>query len=231
MAFDLLLYVVFPYIAIIMATVGWFYRAGYDKYSITSHSSQFLGEKNTLLVGSYFWHYSIIAILFMHAFGILLPDVFNMVVTNENRTYWEYAGYVLSVISIFGMVMLIYRRLNSRRLMAVTTGIDWLVLGLLTLQISLGLYVAISSEAIGSAWFISTMVPWIQSLVIGAPDYQAVASLGNSNPWYALHFINGMLLIALVPFSRLGHLIAYPFKYAWRKMQVVVWNHNPALSE
>jgi len=129
------------------------------------------------------------------------------------------------------MVSLIYRRINNKRLTVVTSFADWMVLFLLTLQISLGLYVAISSEAIGSAWFISTMVPWLQSLIFGTPNYQAVASLGNSNWLYALHFINGMVLIALIPFSRLGHLLLYPFRYMWRKYQVVVWNKNPSLQE
>lgn len=231
MAFDLLFYVIFPYIAIVLAFVGWFYRIGYDSYSVSSQSSQFLGDKKTLLFGSYLWHYSIIAILFMHAFGILLPDLFSMIVTNDTRTIWEYAGYVLATIALLGMVSLIYRRINNKRLTVVTSFADWIVLFLLTLQISLGLYVAISSEAIGSAWFISTMVPWLQSLIFGTPNYQAVASLGNSNWLYALHFINGMVLIALIPFSRLGHLLLYPFRYMWRKYQVVVWNKNPSLQE
>ncbi len=223
MAMDLLFYLIFPYVAITVAIIGWVYRISFDRYSISSQSSEFLGDKEKLLVGSYLWHYSIIAILFMHFLGIALPTVFNALVTDSNRAYWEYAGWALASFSIIGMFILIYRRVSNPRVRANTTILDWVVLGDLTLQITTGLIVAIKYQ-FGSSWFISTMVPWIRSLILLNPQYEGVAGFAGSDWFLNLHFVNGMFLIALIPFTRLAHLILYPIKYSWRSPQVVIWN-------
>jgi nitrate reductase gamma subunit len=44
-------------------------------------------------------------------------------------------------------------------------------------------------------------------------------------PWVVqLHMLNGFLVIALFPFSRLVHLIMIPFWYLWRPYQLVIRN-------
>ncbi len=225
MTVDFLFYVIFPYIAITLAIIGWIYRISYDKYTFSSQSSEFLGNKNSLLVGSYFWHYSIIMILTMHILGILFPDLFNLLVTDSNRPIWEYTGWLLAAFSIIGMLILIYRRITNPRVRATTTLLDWIVLGDLTTQISTGLTIAIKYR-FGSSWFITTMVPWLRSIVTLNPQYTAVAGFAGNDWFLHLHFVNGMVLIALIPFTRLGHLIFYPIKYAWRSPQIVIWNKS-----
>ncbi len=223
MAIEMLFYLIFPYIAITLAIIGWIYRISYDKYSISSQSSEFLGDKGSLLVGSYLWHYSIIAILSMHILGILFPEIFNRLVTDSNREFWEYTGWLLAGFSIIGMLILLYRRLTNARVRAVTTPMDWIVLGDLTTQITTGMIVAIKYR-FGSSWFITTMVPWLRSLFTLNPDYTTVAGFAGSDWLLHLHFVNGMVLIALIPFTRLGHLLLYPIRYAWRTPQIVIWN-------
>ncbi|RMG33758.1 MAG: respiratory nitrate reductase subunit gamma [Methanobacteriota archaeon] len=225
MAIDMLFYLIFPYVAITLAVIGWIYRISYDKYSVSSQSSEFLGDKETLLFGSYFWHYSIIAILSMHILGILFPDLFNRLVTDSNREFWEYTGWALAGFSILGMAILIYRRITNERVRAVTTAADWIVLGDLSTQIVTGMTVAIKYR-FGSQWFISTMVPWLRSLFTLNPNYSTVAGFAGSDWLLHLHFVNGMVLIAMIPFTRLGHLMLYPIRYAWRTPQIVIWNRS-----
>jgi nitrate reductase gamma subunit len=44
-------------------------------------------------------------------------------------------------------------------------------------------------------------------------------------PWpVKTHMVTGFLVIALFPFSRLVHLIMFPFWYLWRPYQLVIRN-------
>ena len=59
---DLILFGVFPYVAVALAVAVGSYRYLVDRYSWSSHSSQFL-ESRLLFWGSVPWHYAILAIL------------------------------------------------------------------------------------------------------------------------------------------------------------------------
>ena len=77
----------------------------------------------------------------------------------------------------------------------------------------------------GSDWFLHTAVPWLVSLVVLQPEIQYVTVL----PWVVkLHMLTGFLIIALFPFTRLVHVLAFPITYLWRPYQVVIWNRRSA---
>jgi len=87
-------------------------------------------------------------------------------------------------------------------------------------QVALGFYVSLVYRW-GADWYVDTAVPWLVSLVSLNPQTQYVSSL----PWVVqLHMLNGFLVIALFPFSRLVHLIMFPFWYLWRPYQLVIRN-------
>jgi len=96
----------------------------------------------------------------------------------------------------------------------------WVLLIVLLVQVALGFWVSLFYRW-GADWFVHTSVPWLQSLVLLDPQVQYVSSL----PWIVkLHILNGFLVIALFPLSRLVHLVALPFWYLWRPYQVVIRN-------
>jgi len=129
-----------------------------------------------------------------------------------------------SLLAFAGMGILIVRRLSRAKLRAVTTAMDWVVLALLLIQVFLGLWTAFFFRW-GAAWFIHTATPWVQSLATFRPQTETIVAL----PWVPkLHFLNATLLIAVLPFSRLVHLLAFPIAYLWRRLQVVIWNRLPA---
>jgi nitrate reductase gamma subunit len=65
---DILLFIVFPYVAVALAVGGTIYRYLTNQYSFTSLSSQFL-ENELQFWGSTLWHYGIIPTLLIHLGG------------------------------------------------------------------------------------------------------------------------------------------------------------------
>jgi nitrate reductase gamma subunit len=72
MTTDLLLFGIFPYIAVALAIVVTCLRYCNDRFSYSSLSSQFL-ESKQLFWGAVTWHYGIMTILTIHVIGFLLP--------------------------------------------------------------------------------------------------------------------------------------------------------------
>jgi nitrate reductase gamma subunit len=120
-----------------------------------------------------------------------------------------------------GLAVLLARR---ARLGAVTGARDWLVLALLLLQAATGVYVAYALRW-GSVWYLHTAAPWLASLLRLAPRVELMAVLP---PVVKLHAVNAFALIALVPLTRLVHVVSFPLSYLWRPPQVVVWRRAPA---
>jgi nitrate reductase gamma subunit len=221
---DAVLFVVFPYLAMALAVGGSLYRYLARQFTYSSLSSQWL-EGRWLFWGAVPWHYGVVPVLLIHLGGFAVPGVMRALHGTPTTLYLaELLGKVLSLLAFAGMLVLIARRLSNSKLRAVTTPMDWVVLALLLVQIFLGLWIAFLYRW-GAAWFVDTVTPWVQSLATFRPQTDTIAAL----PWVPkLHFLNATLLIALVPVSRLVHLLAFPVAYLWRRLQSVTWNRRPA---
>jgi nitrate reductase gamma subunit len=219
---DMILFVVFPYVAVVLAVAGSLYRYFTNQFSFTSLSSQFL-EGDLQFWGSVLWHYGIIPTLLIHVGGFAIPGVMAALHSTPEQLYLaELAGKVMGLMALVGAGALLVRRIGSSKIRAITTPMDWVVLSLLFLQVFLGMWTAFVYRW-GAAWFIHTATPWVVSLATFQPAPQYVASL----PWVTkLHFLNATLLIALFPFSRLVHMASVPVTYLWRRFQLVIWNQR-----
>ncbi len=217
---DLILFGVFPYVAVALAVAVGIYRYCFDRYSYSSQSSQFL-ESKALFWGSVPWHYAILLILLAHTLAFLFPGAWGELAGRPLRLYLlETTGLVLGAMAVLGVALLLLRRTKDPRLVAVTSPMDWVVLVLLLVQVATGVYIAFTLRW-GSVWYLHTAVPWLWSLLKLDPQVQFLAAL----PWVVkLHAANVFLLIAIFPFSRLVHLVSIPFTYLGRPAQVVVWN-------
>ena len=226
-----LLFGIFPYIAFTLFIFGMFYRFYNDRFSFSSQSSQFLGSKRSLIVGSLLWHWGIIMIFTMHLLGILTPKYFDRLVTSDNRETWEQAGWIIASALIIGLTILLIRRIINPRLRVVTSTIDWVMLVSLLVQASFGLWIAFwysyysrEDPVYASSWFTSDIGEWFKSLLAFNPQIDKVTGY----EWQLqYHFINGLFIIAIFPFTRLVHVFSYPFRYIWRSYQVVIWNRPP----
>ena len=216
---DMILFGVFPYVAVaLMVGVG-IYRYFIDRYSWSSQSSQFL-ESRVLFWGSVPWHYAILVILLAHFLAFLVPSGWAVVVGSPLRLYLlEVTGLALGISTLIAVALLIFRRIGNARVSAVTTVIDWLVLVTLLLQVATGVYIAFTLRW-GSVWYLHTATPWLWSLIKLDPQVHYLAALPAV---VKLHAFNAFLIIALFPFSRLVHVVSVPLTYLSRPYQVVVW--------
>jgi nitrate reductase gamma subunit len=218
------LYAVIPYLAVAIAVVGGVWRYRTDKFSYSSQSSQFL-ESRALFWGSVAWHYGILFVLGAHVLALMFWDPWAILVGNPTRLYvLEVIGLALSLLALAGLALLIVRRLTVRRVAAVTTPMDWVLLIVLTTQVALGIWVALGYRW-GSQWYVHTAVPWMHSLIKLNPKPEYLTTLPTV---VQIHIVGGFLLIALFPFTRLVHVVTVPVTYLWRSYQVVLWNRRTA---
>lgn len=219
---DTFWFAVFPYLTVAVAILGgvWRYRA--DRFSYSSQSSQFL-ENRTLFWGSVAWHYGIIAVLLAHIAALAFSGPWADLVADPTRLYTlEVIGLGLGFAAFLGLVVLVARRFDDRRVAAVTSPADWLLLAVLVAQVGLGLAVALAYRW-GSDWYVHTVEPWIASLFQLQPE---VELMGRLPVVVQLHALGGFLLVALFPFTRLVHVVTFPITYLWRPYQVVIWNRR-----
>lgn len=219
---DIILFAAFPYAALVLAIWGGVYRYRHDRFSYSSLSSQLL-ENRRLFWGSVPWHYGIVTVLLAHLVAFLIPGVWSQMIAAPATLYTlEVVGFAFALAALVGLVVLIVRRITQPRILAVTTVMDWVLLADLLLQVALGFWVSLVYRW-GADWYVHTAVPWLLSLARLDPQTQYVTSL----PWIVkLHMLNGFVVIALFPFSRLVHLVALPFWYLWRPYQVVIRNRS-----
>ena len=224
---DIVLFAVFPYVAVVLAVVVGIYRYSTDRFSFSSFSSQFL-ESHTLFWGSVPWHFGVIIILLAHIAALLIPGVWAGLIADPTRLYvLEVVGLALALAALAGLVLLFMRRLFNRRIFVVSSTMDWVLLIVLVAQMALGFWVALFFRW-GSDWYLHTAVPWLQSLAQLDPETQFVTSL----PWVVkIHMLGGFMLIALFPFTRLVHIFTLPVTYLWRPYQVVIWNRRQNQSQ
>ena len=125
---DIMLFVVFPYVALAIGIVGTIYRYLTNQYSFTSLSSQFL-ENDLQFWGSTLWHYGILPTTIIHLAGFTIPKVMSALHSTPETLYLaELAGKVMGIMALVGAGILIYRRLASSKIRAITTPVDWIVL-------------------------------------------------------------------------------------------------------
>jgi nitrate reductase gamma subunit len=213
---------VFPYVAIILAIVGTIWRLFSSRFSYSSLSSQFL-ESRQLFWGSVPWHYGILVILAGHLIGFLIPRS----VLAWNGVPWrlyvlEASALAFGFLTLWGLVVLIIRRAISARIRAVTSAMDVVLLLVLLVQVVAGLWTAIFYRW-GSSWYAGFAVPYLWSILKLSPEISLVSNL----PFMVqLHMVGAFVTLALLPFTRLVHLLAFPIAYLWRPYQVVIWNRR-----
>ena len=213
-----LLFVVFPYVAIALAIVVSVIRWRRHPFSVSALSSQLL-ESRKLFWGSVSFHWGISLVLVGHLAALLVPRGFELWNGEPARLYLlEATGLALGLWALFGVGVLIYRRISVRRVQAVTSPLDVAVLALILVQVVTGVWIALGYRW-GSFWGTSVFVPYIWSLLTFQPQPELVAPL----PFVLqLHAFSFFVFLAVFPFSRLVHIVTLPLGYLTRPWQKVV---------
>lgn len=219
---DAFLLVGLPYLAIFVLVAGSIYRFRRNRFSYSALSSQFL-ENRRLLWGSVPWHIGILIVLVGHIIPLSMPGLWKALTANRALLLTvEAIGLGASLLAIFGLTVLIVRRVTTARLQPVTSIMDVAILVLLMGQILLGVGVAVTHRW-GAAWAPGTLSPYLASILTFRPDMSYVAEMPGM---IKLHLAGAWIILLLLPFSRLVHIFSLPIGYLWRPPQKVVWT-NP----
>ncbi len=222
MTSDVLLFGAFPYVALALLLTISILRYRTRAYTISSLSSQFL-ESGKLFWGSVPFHLGIVTVALGHLTGFLIPGQIQVFNSHPLRLLvLEVSALAAALLFVFGMVLLIQRRLTTPRLRVVTTWMDWFVYLMLTWQAVTGIYIALYLRW-GSAWYVQVAVPYLWSIFTLQPQVDLMTNV----PLMArLHVLGAFTLFSFFSFSRLMHILVSPVPYLWRATQLVIWNRD-----
>lgn len=213
-------FIILPYLALLSLVAGSIVRYFFRGFRVSSLSSQIL-ESRILFYGSRPFHWGIVALLFGHLVGFLIPS--GVLAWNDKpaRLYvLEITALAFAILSLTGLFLLIYRRTKIKRLWTVTSNMDIFVYIMLLLVIISGMYTAFFYRW-GSTWFAVVLTPYLRSVLFLNPDVTAITTLPVP---VKIHVIMTFIFLGMIPHTRIIHMLVYPIHYFWREYQVVIWN-------
>ena len=215
MSWHQLAFVAAPYAAVLLAVAGTTYRVRHRSFTVSSLSSQLL-ERDKLYWGSVPFHWGILIILLGHLVALIIPSSFTAWNSAPIRLYaLEITGFALAAWTLGGLLVLLYRRLEDKRVRVVTTPMDLVVLGLIIAQVVTGMAIALFYRY-GSFWGPEVFTPYIRSLLVLDPRPELLADLAIVVRLHAFLFF---VFLAVFPFTRLVHIITLPLQYIFRPWQ------------
>lgn len=228
---DLLLFGVFPYVALAVAVVGCFWRINSAPLTWKTGSSQML-ESRILRIGSILFHLGMVNLALGHLFGLLTPhqvyEAFGL--TTAMKQKLEIAmGFLMTPVAAIGCAILIWRRIVDPRVRAASSWGDMVLLSCLLFQLVLGfLTIPFSLQHLDGS-----MMLRITGYTRGLAMLDPGASQGLAEvPWiYKAHMLAGFGFLFSLPFTRLVHVLsgALALRFLARPWQVVrrgVWSHR-----
>lgn len=214
------LWVIYPYLILIIFLVGLYYRYQTDQFGWTAKSSEML-EKKKLRWGSNLFHIGIIMVFFGHIGGVLIPKAWLEALGVTDHLYHMVAlwvGSIAGILTLIGCIILVLRRFTDVRIRRTSSFGDMLSIILLTLIVVVGMSATLFN-ATGRANFDyrETIGPWMRGVLTFTPDYTLMDTVPAI---FKIHVILGLSLFAVFPFTRLVHMLSLPIKYLSRSYVV-----------
>ncbi|SFT44623.1 respiratory nitrate reductase subunit gamma [Pseudomonas marincola] len=218
---NLLLFGVYPYVALAICLIGSWARFDLSQYTWKTGSSQMLSNKGMRMASNMF-HVGVLFVLAGHFVGLLTPPaLYHHVISTENKQLLAMvSGGIFGVICLVGLLMLIHRRLTDPRVRASSSFSDVMILLVLLAQLLLGLGTIFASTAHLDGSVMILLGNWAQALVTLQPMV-AAENIAGVGLVYKLHVFLGMTLFVLFPFTRLVHMVSAPIWYLGRRYQIV----------
>ncbi|MCX3059292.1 respiratory nitrate reductase subunit gamma [Streptomyces beihaiensis] len=210
-----LIWGVLPYVAFVLLVAGTVWRYLYDKFGWTTRSSQ-LYESRLLNIASPVFHYGILFVLVGHLVGLFVPMSWTDAIGVGEHTYHLfslYGGTAAGALVVLGILTLIVRRRVNASVFRATTRNDKLMYVVLFAAIALGMAAKLTHASGDGYNYRVSIGPWARSLFTLNPD---TGRMHGVPVLYQIHAVVGMLLIALVPFTRLVHMFSAPVQYLFR---------------
>lgn len=218
---NLLVFGVYPYVALAICLLGSWARFDLSQYTWKAGSSQMLSGRG-MRVASNCFHIGVLFVLAGHFVGLLTPaSVYHSVISTEHKQLLAMvSGGFFGLVCLFGLVMLIHRRLTDARVRATSSTSDILILMVLLAQLVLGLLTIVASTSHMDGSVMVRLADWAQNTVLLRP-VAAAAAIAPVSLVYKLHVFLGLTLFVLFPFTRLVHIVSAPIWYLGRRYQIV----------
>lgn len=215
---DIFLWGVVPYLTFALLIGGTVWRYRYDKFGWTTRSSE-LYESRLLRIASPLFHYGILVVVVGHLIGLVIPESWTEAIgVSEEMYHWGAGGFgiLAAVATLVGVAMLVYRRRTTGPVFMATTRNDKAMYVVLVSALFAGTFITLVGVVDPHGPGVNyreTVSPWFRSLFVLQPDVQAMAAAPFR---FHVHILLGMLLFAMVPFTRLVHIFTAPVHYLFR---------------
>ncbi|WP_019544033.1 respiratory nitrate reductase subunit gamma [Streptomyces sulphureus] len=206
---------VLPYLAALALVGGTVWRWRYDKFGWTTRSSE-LYESRLLRLASPVFHYGILFVFVGHIVGLFVPDSWTSALGIGEHPYHLlslYGGTAAGALTVLGIAVLLYRRRTNGPVFRATTANDKVMYLVLTAAIVLGMWAKLAHSSGNGYNYRLTIAPWLRSLFTFQPD---TALMAGVPVLYQVHVVVGLVLLALVPYTRLIHIFSAPIHYLFR---------------
>lgn len=217
-AFELFLWVAFPWLCIAAFVIGIIWRWRTDQFGWTSHSTQ-IYESKLLRLSSPLFHWGMVFVILGHLMCLAIPKSWTQAVGISDAAYHliaTYPGVIAGVATVLGLAGLIYRRVVNRSVFLSTSRSDKVMYLFLGLAILSGFIATVSLQLFGGPHgydYRGTISPWLRQLLIFNPQPELMADV----PWeFKVHVVSGFALMAIWPFTRLVHAFSVPVGYTTR---------------
>jgi nitrate reductase gamma subunit len=211
--FNIVAFVVFPYLALTFFVIGHTYRYFTDYYHWNAKSGELL-DKDGLRVGVTLWHWGIILTFFGHLGGMMTPQRWldRVGLTAQLHDFIAvYSGILLGSVAWIGLLLLLWRRIAAGRIRATSKANDYVLLVFFVFVVTAGLYNCLAHR--DGTFILYTVAPWIRGIVKFTPD----PALMDTVPWsYKIHILGALALLGFSPFTRLVHIWSVPVAYLIR---------------
>jgi nitrate reductase gamma subunit len=223
---NLLLFGVYPYIALAICLIGSWARFDLSQYSWKAGSSQIFhrtaAEQRYMRIASNLFHVGVLFVLAGHFVGLLTPEpIYHYVISTQNKQLLAMvSGGFFGGLCLIGLLMLLKRRLTDERVRASSSTSDTMILVVLLAQLVLGLLTIVASTQHMDGSVMVMLADWAQSIVTLQP-VKAAEAITPVGLVYKLHVFLGVTLFVLFPFPRLVHIVSAPIWYLGRRYQIV----------
>ncbi|WP_131739149.1 respiratory nitrate reductase subunit gamma [Actinomadura roseirufa] len=206
---------VLPYIVLVLFVAGTAWRYRYDRFGVTTRSSQ-MHESRLLSIGSPMFHVGLLFVIGGHIVGLLVPEAVTERLHASESLYRLNAlvvGGAAGLAAVTGLAILLWRRVREGAVRAATRRDDRLLYPVLAGALVAGLAATLVEPLTGDYDYRLGVSVWFRSLFELDPNVPAMA---HAPLLFQAHTLFGMALFTLWPFSRLVHAFAAPLGYAVR---------------
>lgn len=199
---------VYPYICLVLMTLGLLARYVATPQEWNARSSNLFAKKS-LMTGSYIFHYTIICVFFGHIIGLLIPMRILTGIGFSESIHLAVAGFfgkIFVIAILFGLGVLLVRRLIDPNIRASTVPMDIVVLLFIMWQACTGGW----QDFVTRTPVFVPVGEWIRGVLICQPRPEIMQNVPMA---IQIHAVCGFTILAMIPFSRLVHFFSIPLTW------------------